>query len=106
MRKCLVSLGMTGAVCVLTASAATSTAPTATTTVTTPPAAAAPAEPTVIGEQPRHETISKVMTSLVERSHYSRVKVDDTVSSKMLDSYIEALDGNKLYFVADDIASF
>jgi carboxyl-terminal processing protease len=97
---------MTGAVCVLTVSAATNTAPTATTTNTTPPTAAAPAEPTVIAEQPRHETISMVMTSLVERSHYSRVKLDDTVSSKMLDSYIEALDGNKLYFVADDIASF
>src|SRR5262249_7209301 len=63
-----------------------------------------PAQP--IAEQPRHETISKVMTSLVERSHYSRVKIDDGVSSKMLDSYIEALDGNKLYFLADDIASF
>ena len=35
------------------------------------------------------------MTSLVERSHYSRVKIDDAVSSKMLDSYLEALDGNK-----------
>jgi carboxyl-terminal processing protease len=63
-------------------------------------------EPTVISEQPRHATISRVMTSLVERSHYSRVKVDDSVSSKMLDSYIDALDGNKLYFLADDIAGF
>lgn len=56
--------------------------------------------------QPRHSTISRVMTSLVERSHYSRVRIDDSVSSKMLDAYIEALDGNKLYFLADDIASF
>jgi carboxyl-terminal processing protease len=58
------------------------------------------------GPQPRHSTISRVMTSLVERSHYSRVRIDDSVSSKMLDAYIEALDGNKLYFLADDIASF
>jgi carboxyl-terminal processing protease len=96
MRQCLVSLGLTGAWCALAAAAAAAT---------TPPAAQ-PADATVIDEQPRHATISRVMTSLVERSHYSRVKIDDGVSSKMLDSYIEALDGNKLYFLADDIAGF
>src|SRR6185436_17921700 len=96
MRQCLVSLGLAGAWCALAAAAVAAT---------TPPAAQ-PADATQIGEQPRHATISRVMTSLVERSHYSRVKIDDGVSSKMLDSYIEALDGNKLYFLADDIAGF
>ena len=97
MRQCLVPLGLAGAWCALAATAAAAT---------TPPGTAQPAETVVIGEQPRHATISRVMTSLVERSHYSRVKIDDGVSSKMLDSYIEALDGNKLYFLADDIAGF
>jgi len=108
MRQRLLPLSLAGALCAMAVMAATTPAP-----PSAPPAEAKSGEanapgapPTVIAEQPRHETISKVMTSLVERSHYSRVKVDDSVSSKMLDSYIEALDGNRLYFLADDIAGF
>jgi carboxyl-terminal processing protease len=109
MRQSLLPLGIIGALCAMAVMAATN--PALQTAAPAPAAksgeANAPgAQPSVIAEQPRHETIAKVMTSLVERSHYSRVKVDDAVSSKMLDSYIEALDGNRLYFLADDIAGF
>jgi carboxyl-terminal processing protease len=111
MRQCLLTLALAGALCVFAVAGSTTPTPETTPPVAAPDPAATPevgaippAQP--IAELPRHETISKVMTSLVERSHYSRVKIDDSVSSKMLDSYIEALDGNKLYFLADDIASF
>ena len=110
MRQCLLTLGLAGALCLIALAGGT-TPTTEPTEPAAPDAAATPdvgtiPPPQTIAEQPRHSTISRVMTSLVERSHYSRVKVDDAVSSKMLDSYIEALDGNKLYFLADDIASF
>src|SRR6187397_920955 len=78
MRQSLLPLSLAGALCAMAVMAATTPAP-----PNAPPAEAKSGEtnapgapPTVIAEQPRHETISKVMTSLVERSHYSRVKVD------------------------------
>jgi carboxyl-terminal processing protease len=99
MSKRLVCLGLAAALCAPALIAAAVPSP-------APATAKAPSEALASGPQPRHSTISRVMTSLVERSHYSRVRIDDAVSSKMLDAYIEALDGNKLYFLADDIASF
>jgi carboxyl-terminal processing protease len=54
----------------------------------------------------RHAKISRLVTTLFEHSHYSQVRIDDEVSSQMLDAYIEAMDGNKHYFTAADIAEF
>ena len=54
----------------------------------------------------RHAKISRLVTTLFEHSHYSQVDIDDDVSSEMLDRYIEAMDGNRHYFLASDIAEF
>ena len=54
----------------------------------------------------RHAKISRLVTTLFEHSHYSQVDIDDDVSSQMLDRYIEAMDGNRHYFLASDIAEF
>ena len=54
----------------------------------------------------QHHRISSLVTRFVEKSHYSRTEVDDALSAQILDSYIDALDGNKLYFLESDIARF
>jgi carboxyl-terminal processing protease len=73
-------------------------------------AAAVAAKPTPATEtlepSDRHGKISRLVTTLFERSHYRRMPVDDVTSSRMLDSYLEALDGNRQYFLAADIAEF
>ena len=61
---------------------------------------------TVLAPSERHGKISRLVTTLFERSHYRRATVDDGTSSLMLDAYIEALDGNRQYFLATDIAEF
>jgi carboxyl-terminal processing protease len=54
----------------------------------------------------RHGKISRLVTTLFERSHYQRMPVDDEASSRILDAYLDALDGNRQYFLAADIDEF
>jgi carboxyl-terminal processing protease len=54
----------------------------------------------------RHAKVSRLVTTLFERSHYRQIRVDDSVSSQILDRYIEIMDGNRQYFLASDIDGF
>ena len=54
----------------------------------------------------QHHRISSLVTRFIEKSHYTRTEVDDKLSAQVLDTYIEALDANKLYFLDSDIARF
>jgi len=54
----------------------------------------------------RHEKIGQLMTEFVQKSHYRHTEVDDELSSQVLDRYIEALDNNRMYFLASDVAAF
>lgn len=40
----------------------------------------------------------------LEEKHYSDVRVDDSFSSSLFDTYIDTLDGSRLYFLASDVA--
>ncbi|MEH6583728.1 MAG: carboxy terminal-processing peptidase [Halioglobus sp.] len=51
------------------------------------------------------ETIVELVEQLEER-HYAKLKYDDTLSSQHLDSYIDSLDGGKMFFLASDVAEF
>ena len=42
----------------------------------------------------------------LEQAHYSRKKLDDEMSAKLLTTYLEALDYNKLYFTQQDVDEF
>lgn len=48
------------------------------------------------------DTAVKLLSEL-KTKHYSSVDIDDNFSSLVFDSYIDALDGSKLYFLKDDI---
>lgn len=54
----------------------------------------------------RHHRISSLVTRFVEKSHYTRTPVNDELSREVLNTYLDALDGNKLYFLESDIERF
>ena len=51
------------------------------------------------------ETIVELIETLEER-HYAKLKYNDELSSQHLDSYIDSLDGGKMFFLASDVAEF
>ena len=56
--------------------------------------------------QPKHPAISTNVAKLIEELHYSLPRLDNSVSSAILDKYLDTLDSNRMYFTAADIASF
>jgi len=54
----------------------------------------------------RHEKIGQLVTEFIQKSHYRHAAVDDDLSSKVLDRYIEALDNNRMYLLESDIQAF
>jgi carboxyl-terminal processing protease len=54
----------------------------------------------------RQRRVSKLVSNVIERSHYRQSPINDQVSDLVLDRYLEALDGSKSYFLASDIAEF
>ncbi len=54
----------------------------------------------------RHENIGELVTQFIQKSHYLRVSVNDDLSSRVMDRYIEALDRNRMYLLESDIDYF
>jgi carboxyl-terminal processing protease len=54
----------------------------------------------------RHRRVSKLVSNVIERSHYRQSPINDPVSALVLDRYINQLDGSRSYFLASDIAEF
>ncbi len=50
--------------------------------------------------------IAKVVAKLIQDYHYDRVKLDDTISSKIYDEYFLQLDPNRYFFTAPDLEEF
>ena len=56
--------------------------------------------------EPRHESVGELVTEFIQKSHYSHISVDDELSSRVMDRYIESLDGNRMYLMQSDIDFF
>lgn len=54
----------------------------------------------------RHEKIGQLVTEFIQKSHYRHAAVDDELSSAVLNGYIKALDGNRMYLLASDVEAF
>ena len=52
------------------------------------------------------EETTKIITEYIARYHYKNKKIDDKLSSSILDRYLDSLDPNRSYFMAQDIQSF
>ncbi|MBR7888941.1 carboxy terminal-processing peptidase [Marinomonas sp. A79] len=57
--------------------------------------------------QPPHEydKVSKELVEMLEGIHYNRPVIDDAISAKAFDYYIDALDPSKSFFLKNDIAA-
>src|SRR5690606_34498779 len=49
---------------------------------------------------------AKIIAHILDNNHYRKIRLNDSLSSVILDKYIENLDNNKTYFTKADIASF
>ncbi len=56
--------------------------------------------------EPKDTAIASSVTKLIEELHYSQPHLDNSLSSAILDRYLDTLDGNRMYFTAADVASF
>jgi carboxyl-terminal processing protease len=67
---------------------------------------AAPTASTALVPTDRERRVSKLVSTVIERSHYRQSPINDQVSSLVLDRYLDMLDGQRSFFVASDIAEF
>ncbi len=67
---------------------------------------AGPVLPATLETTSRERQVARMVTRFVERAHYSRLSVDDSLSDATLKTYLETLDGNRHYFLQSDIAYF
>ena len=54
----------------------------------------------------RDRMIARQVGALLEDAHYSQQRIDDTMSSRVLNKFLDSLDGQRSYFLASDIAEF
>ena len=50
--------------------------------------------------------IALAVANWLQQAHYSREKLDDAMSAKLLATYLELLDYNKLYLTQEDVDEF
>ena len=58
---------------------------------------------TPLESQPIHGDTAVKLLNELETKHYSSIDINDNFSSIVFDSYIDVLDGSKLYFLKEDI---
>ncbi|MDJ0760763.1 MAG: carboxy terminal-processing peptidase [Woeseiaceae bacterium] len=59
-----------------------------------------------LSPEERHEEVASLVTQFIQKSHYLHISVNDELSSKVMDKYLESLDGNRMYLLSSDIAYF
>jgi carboxyl-terminal processing protease len=59
-----------------------------------------------LSPEARHEDIAALVAQFIHKSHYKQIAIDDDLSSQVMDRYIDSLDGNKMYLLAQDVEFF
>ena len=59
-----------------------------------------------LDQEVQHETASKRIAAWFSRSHYKKIRLDDELSNKIFDRFIDNLDYNKSIFLQKDIDAF
>lgn len=54
----------------------------------------------------QHRRATRIITHLIANYHYKRTPLDDSLSQRILDRYLEVLDPTKSYLTTEDIAEF
>ena len=61
---------------------------------------------TPLVEGPNDPAIVKFVAGILQRQHYLRTPINDEVSSKFLDRYLDSMDNLHLYFLQSDLDEF
>ena len=61
---------------------------------------------TLLAPLEKHGQEAQVVYSILTRYHYRKTPVNDSLSSVLFDTYLQALDPNKVYFLQSDIDQF
>lgn len=54
----------------------------------------------------KHKRATQIITHIINSYHYKKKELNDELSSEILDRYLENLDPNRSYFLAEDIRQF
>lgn len=65
-----------------------------------------PKDTTTLKPKPVYGKEALVTSYILDNNHYRKIKLNDSLSSRILDAYINDLDNNRSYFLASDIKSF
>lgn len=60
----------------------------------------------VLKSKPVYGKEARVISFILDNNHFRRMHLNDSLSSAILDRYVNELDNNKTYFLASDIKSF
>ncbi len=60
----------------------------------------------IIMPEESHVNVELLVTQILRQHHYRKIDLNDSLSSVILDSYLTALDPNKVYFITSDIEIF
>ncbi|NBU24764.1 MAG: hypothetical protein EBS39_03935 [Gammaproteobacteria bacterium] len=69
-------------------------------------ASTSPIPPGAIVPGDRERMIARQVGGILQESHYSRLRIDDAMSPQVMDKFLESIDGQRVYFLASDIAEF
>ncbi len=64
------------------------------------------ADTTQLKPKPIYGKEAKVIAYILDNNHYSKITLDDSLSSAILGEYVKSLDNNKTYFTSADLATF
>lgn len=56
--------------------------------------------------EPQQQIVAKELVNVMEKYNYKSVKIDDSLSSVIFDSYLERLDPSRNYLLASDVKEF
>lgn len=65
-----------------------------------------PADTTQLKAKAVYGKEAKVIAFILDNNHYSKISLNDSLSSNILNEYIKSLDNNKTYFLSSDLAAF
>jgi carboxyl-terminal processing protease len=69
-------------------------------------AQATPIDTVALAAKPIYGREARAVAYILDNNHYRKIKLNDSLSSVILDRFINDLDNNKTYFVESDIKSF
>ena len=69
-------------------------------------ASTSPIPPGSIVPGDRERMIARQVGGILQDAHYSRIRIDDALSPRVMDKFLESMDGQRAYFLASDIEEF